>query len=178
MNELELVLLDWIQQAFRSSFGDAFFPWITHLGDAGAIWIALTIVLLVLPRTRRTGFALALALLVDLILCNLLLKPLVARVRPFDWNPDVLLLVARPMDFSFPSGHTAASFAAAGTLLFRRSKLAIPALLLAVLIAFSRLYLYLHYPTDVLGGIVVGLTAAFAGVWVQKKLEQNRKWNR
>jgi undecaprenyl-diphosphatase len=93
----------------------------------------------------------------------MILKPLVARIRPCDVNTAVQLLIARPTDYSFPSGHTAASFAATFALYFSRKKLWIPAIGLAVLISFSRLYLYVHYPTDILAGVMIGIIMGFLG---------------
>ena len=116
------------------------------------------------------------ALLVDLVICNGILKPLVHRIRPFDVKTGIELLVKRPTDYSFPSGHTAASFASVTALyLAGEKKLWIPALVLAVLIAFSRLYLYVHYPTDVLGGVVAGLAAGALGYWLMKKVSELKK---
>ena len=102
-------------------------------------------------------------LVLEIVCCNLVLKPLVARIRPCDVNTAVRLLIAWPDDFSFPSGHTGASFAAVAALYASRSKLWIPSLILAVLIAFSRLYLYVHYPSDVLAGIAIGIMAGWIG---------------
>ena len=121
----------------------------------------------------------AAALCIDLILCNGILKNLVARVRPFDVNTAVQLLVKAPRDFSFPSGHTAASFTAVMALyLTGEKKLFLPALVLAVLIAFSRLYLYVHYPTDVLGGVFVGLLCGYLGwqlvQWVTQLMDRRK----
>jgi undecaprenyl-diphosphatase len=109
------------------------------------------------------GVAMLCALVLDLFVCNIVLKPLVARIRPFDVNTAVQLLIARPTDYSFPSGHTTAAFAATSALYFSRRRLWIPALALAALIAFSRLYLYVHYPTDILAGIVVGIGVGYLG---------------
>ena len=160
---IEISILDLIQK-LRTPLGDRVMCMITKLGNGGAVWIVLALVLLLIPKTRRSGAVLAAALAVDAVLCNLLLKPLVARVRPFEVNTAVQLLVAKPQDFSFPSGHTAASFASAAALYFAgEKKLWKPVLVLAVLIAFSRLYLYVHYPTDVLGGAVLGSFAGYAG---------------
>ena len=161
MQNFELSVLDFIQQNLRSSVGDTVMVWITRLGDSGAVWILLTLVLLLLPRYRKFGFAMGFALLLDLLCCNLLLKPLLARVRPCDVNTAVQLLIAHPAGFSFPSGHTAASFSAASALFFSGSRLWIPAGFLAAAIAFSRLYLYVHYPTDILGGILLGIGAGY-----------------
>lgn len=166
---MEIQILDWIQ-TLRTPLGDAVIPLITALGNHGLIWIMLTAVLLVIPKTRRSGAVLAAALLVDLIVCNGILKPLIARTRPFGVNTAVTLLIPKPSDFSFPSGHTAASFTAATALWLNKEKaLWKPALALAVLIAFSRLYLYVHYPTDVLGGILTGIFAGWCG-WKAVKL--------
>ena len=159
----EFSVLDFIQNHLRSGIGDLVIPLITHLGDSGAIWIVLDLTLLAHPKTRKTGAALTAALTLEVLCCNLILKPFVARVRPCDINTAVQLLVPRPDDFSFPSGHTGASFAAASALYFRKSKLWLPALILAALIGFSRLYLYVHYPTDVLAGVVLGTLLGWVG---------------
>lgn len=167
---MELAILDFIQSTFRCGFLDHLMPFITYLGDGGKIWIACTILLLLIPRTRKVGLTMALALVLDLVCCNLFLKPLVARTRPFDVNTAVQLLIERPSDYSFPSGHTASSFAAAAALYFSRKKLWIPAVILAGLIAFSRLYLYVHYPTDVLAGAVIGILMG----WIASMLVHRR----
>ena len=163
INEMEIKMLDWIQ-SIRTPIMDKIMLFTTSLGNAGMIWIVLAIVLLVIPRTRKSGVILAAALCVDAVLCNGILKNLFGRSRPFEVNTSIQLLLARPADFSFPSGHTAASFAAASSLFFAgEKKLWKPVLALAVLIAFSRLYLYVHYPTDILGGIAVGAAAGYIG---------------
>lgn len=168
MMGMEIQILDWIQ-SLHGPVGDVFWPLVTRLGDAGGIWILLAVVLLLIPGTRKSGVILAAALCVDLVLCNRILKPVIARVRPFDVNTAVSLLIPRPGDFSFPSGHTAASFTAVAALYFAgEKKLWKPALVLASLIAFSRLYLYVHYPTDVLGGMALGVIAGFMGCVIVK----------
>ena len=172
---MELQILDALQ-TMHNPVLDTLMSAITRLGDAGIFWILLCMVLLILPKTRRSGVILMAALLVDLVICNGILKPLVHRIRPFDVKTGIELLVKRPTDYSFPSGHTAASFASVTALyLAGEKKLWIPALVLAVLIAFSRLYLYVHYPTDVLGGIVVGLAVGVLGYWLVKKVEELKK---
>lgn len=160
---MEFKILDYLQN-IRTSVGDAAMCFVTMLGDAGMIWILLTVILLIIPKTRKSGVVLLAALCADLILCNGILKNLFARIRPYDINTQVQLLIARPDDFSFPSGHTAASFTAVAALYFSgEKKLWKMALILACLIAFSRLYLYVHYPTDILGGILVGIAAGYIG---------------
>lgn len=137
----------------------------------GLIGILLAAVLLLRRKTRKTGEILAAALVVDVLLCNGLLKHLFHRVRPCDVNTAVSLLVSRPTDYSFPSGHTAASFAAVAALyLAGARRLWKPALVLGMLIAFSRLYLYVHYPSDILGGVLVGLFAGWVGSRIAAKL--------
>ena len=152
---MEIEILSMLQK-IRTPLLDIFMSNITKLGNAGIVWILLTIVLLLIPKTRKSGLI--------LILCNGILKPLIARIRPFDVNSAIQLIVAKPHDYSFPSGHTAASFTAVMALyLAGEKKLWKIALVLAVLIAFSRLYLYVHYPTDVLGGIITGAIAGYIG---------------
>ena len=160
MQTMELFILDWIQAHLRCGFLDAVLPIISWTANHGEIWILLALVLVLRKSSRRQGWTVALALVLDLVCCNLLLKPLIGRVRPFAVNPAVELLVSPPLDASFPSGHTAASFAAVFALRGSGSPLWKPALAVAVLIAFSRLYLYVHWPSDVLGGALLG---AFLG---------------
>ena len=172
---MELQILDALQ-TIHNPVLDTLMCAITRLGDAGIFWILLCMVLLILPKTRRSGVILMAALLVDLVICNGILKPLVHRIRPFDVRTGIELLVKRPTDFSFPSGHTAASFASVMALyLAGEKKIWISSLGLAVLIAFSRLYLYVHYPTDVLGGVVAGLAAGALGYWLVKKVSELKK---
>ena len=173
----EFSVLDFIQTHLRSSTGDIVIPLISHLGDSGMVWIVLTLVLLIYPKTRKTGATLMVSLALEVLCCNLILKPFVARIRPCDINTAVKLLAPRPDDFSFPSGHTGASFAAASALFFSRSRLRFPTLVLAVLIGFSRLYLYVHYPTDVLAGAVLGLLLGWAG-YALVRLAERRSCHR
>lgn len=158
--EWEFHVLYGIQNMLGSPWMDQIMLWLSFLGDKGAFWIILALFLLVKHSTRRLGLVMAAALILDGLLTNGLLKPLIDRTRPFA-AVGVSILVPPPTDGSFPSGHTAASFAAAMSLYFMRSRLAWPALILATLIAFSRLYLFVHYPTDIAGGIFVGTLAAY-----------------
>ena len=164
----DLPILNWIQQNMQSTFLDFIMPFITILGDAGIFWIACAVILMFIPKYRKAGFSMGLALIFGVVVCNMILKPLVGRIRPYDYNLQVLklqwqdflvhgkLLVETPHDFSFPSGHTIASFEASVALYKNDKRLGIPALILAVLIAFSRMYLYVHYPTDVIASVILG----------------------
>lgn len=170
--EWEFAILDALQ-SIRTPLGDMVMSRITALGNGGILWIVLTCILLAFPKTRRAGFILAAALCWDLVLCNGILKNLFARIRPFDVNTAMELLIRKPKDYSFPSGHTAASFAAVSALYFsgmrKLWKIALP---IALVIAFSRLYLYVHYPTDILGGAIVGVIAGYVGYQTVKMLQQ------
>ena len=169
---MEIHILDMIQN-LRTPIGDVVVPLITRLGDAGIIWIILTVLLLIIPKTRKTGVIMMAALLVDVLLCNVFIKNLVARTRPFDVNTAVQLLVAKPQDYSFPSGHTASFASVTALYLAGEKKMWKAALVLAVLIALSRLYLYVHYPTDIIGGVIFGSLSGYLGYkiveWIQKK---------
>ena len=157
----DLPILDWIAGNLGCPLLDKLMPVITALGNGGMVWIAVAVILLLSKKHRNTGISMALALLMGLVVCNLTMKPLFGRIRPFDYQLQhfgkvIPLLISPPADPSFPSGHTIASFEAAAVLLYRNKKWGIPPLLLAILIAFSRLYLYVHYPTDVLCSVVLG----------------------
>lgn len=164
-------ILLFIQEYIRNPITDPIFKFITSLGNGGFIWILCTILLLLFKKTRKIGFMCAVALLASLVLNNLILKNLIARARPYDMIQGLKILVEAPTDFSFPSGHTASSFAAA-TVLFLTvpKKYGILALVLAALMGFSRLYIGVHYPTDVLAGLISGVLIALVTVTAFKKL--------
>jgi len=168
MQAVEISILNFIS-TFHSPILDQIMIGVTILGNLGMVWILLTLVLCVSKKYRNLGKLLAFALLIDAILCIAILKPLVARIRPCDVVPGIQLLIKRPSDFSFPSGHTAFSFTAVSVLYFKRFPYWKMGLVFAVLIAFSRLYLYVHFPTDVLGGIMLGI---FSG-WIALKASEN-----
>ena len=170
----DLPILDWIQTHLQSGFLDFIMPIITIFGDAGIFWIAWAVLLLLFPKTRKTGLGMGIALLLGVVICNIILKPAVARPRPYDMQEElgvmIKLLVERQHDFSFPSGHTIASFESCTVLMLGNKKLGIPATILAILIAFSRLYLYVHYPTDVIVSVILGTLFAFIGDAVAKRI--------
>ena len=171
----DLPILDWIAANLWCPFLDAVMPVITLLGDAGIFWIALAAIFLFIPKHRKMGLSMGLALMMGLVVCNMILKPWVGRIRPYDYQWEVFqktipLLIERQHDFSFPSGHTIASFEAAVAILIRNKKLGVPAMILAVLIAFSRMYLYVHYPTDVIASVILGTGLAFLGTYLVDKL--------
>ena len=171
----ELNILDFIQNHFRCGFSDVFFSTITKLADSGIFWILLAVVFLFFKKTRKTGLMMGVALLMGLIVGNLTLKPLIGRIRPYDLNPEVVLLIDKLHDFSFPSGHTLSSFEGATVLMLRDKRFGIPALILASIIALSRMYLYVHYPTDVLAGIILGVTFGCLAVMIVNVIDNKRK---
>ncbi len=167
--EFEYIILDFIRETFSNAFMDAVMKFITFFGNGGWFWIALGLTLAVFPKTRKIGITVCLALLINLIICNITLKPLIARTRPYDLRDGIALIIDSPHDFSFPSGHTSASFAAAcAVFAYNKKWLGTLAVVFATFIAFSRLYLYVHFPTDILGGIVVGILSAAASFFVVK----------
>ena len=156
---MDFQILDFIQTHMRTPFLDSFFTRITHLGDAGTVWILIAVILLFTKKYRKAGLGMLIVMLIANIIGDQIIKPLIGRARPFTYR-DIKLLIPPPGRSSFPSGHSASSFGAAVFLYLYDKKLGIPAFVLAALIAFSRLYLYVHYPTDVLGGILLGTVCA------------------
>ena len=178
MNDFEIGILNFIHDTIACPFLDRVMPIITLFGDKGIFWIAAALLLIIIKKTRKTGVMMGTALLLGLIIGNLILKNAVARTRPYDVNTAMQaeLLVKTLSDFSFPSGHTLASFEAATVLMIRDKRFGIPALILAILIALSRLYLYVHYPTDVLAGallgVFIGIFACFLVDKIYKRFER------
>lgn len=170
---VEFTILDALQK-LRCPVLDALAVFFDVAGAHGELWLAFTAVLLVFRRTRKAGLAMLLALGFYMIAGHFVLKPLFARPRPCDIRPEMLTLVARPSGWSFPSGHTASGFAAAFALWFQNRKLGVLALVLAAFIGFTRLYLYVHFPTDILGGIALGLAAGALGSLLADKV--SNKW--
>ena len=150
-------------QSLRTPLFDHIVLFITSL--ANYVWYILIIWLLLNKPTRKLGVILAVAMILQYLINGGILKHLFARVRPCNVDTTVDLLIKRPKGFSFPSGHSAAAFCAVGVLYGAKiKKLFWPVLVLAYLIAFSRLYLYVHFPTDVLAGALCGFLIGY-GVW-------------
>ena len=179
MNQFEISILLWIQENLRGAL-DGFWVFITHLGDGGYLWIAIGIALLFFKKTRPVGISVLLALLINLFITNIGLKNIIARPRPFNVNPELITLIKHPSSFSFPSGHTSGSLTAAMVLYhLMPKKIGVPAVVLATMIAFSRMYVGVHYPTDVLGGIAVAMVASTVAIvivrFAKEKLWQKQK---
>lgn len=169
IQNMDFAVLDAIQ-SIRSGVLDAIMEFITHLGDGGFIWIALALLMLFVKKYRPCGAAAAMGLLMGLVIGNGILKNLIARERPCWINEAVQLLIESPHDFSFPSGHTLSGFVVAIVIFRHDKRFGVPALVLAALIAFSRLYLYVHFPTDVIAAIVLAIILAIASDVIVTKL--------
>ena len=178
----DLPILDWIQANLQSGFMDFIMPIITVFGDAGIFWMIWAAILLFFPKTRKIGLGMGIAMALGLLICNGILKPLVGRMRPYDFQIKELgkewtdfleagkLLIGDQSDKSFPSGHTIASFEACSVLMLGDKRMGIPATILAILIAFSRLYLYVHYPTDVIFSVFAGILFGIIGYTVAQRI--------
>ena len=162
IQSFDFSVLDWIQDNLRCGVLDFLVPKITALGNAGIIWIALALTCLAVKKWRKCGITMAAALITGLLVGNVCLKLLAARDRPCWITEPELMLIAVPKDYSFPSCHTLSSFAASVSLLCYTRRAGIPAVILASLIALTRLYLYVHFPSDVLAGCVLGTGIAIA----------------
>ncbi len=173
--QLDGGVLLFLQEHLRCAPLSLFLIPLTIFGGCGTMWIILSVLLLFRPDTRKAGWMALLSLLLCYIFNDLILKELVQRSRPFWVIPELTTLVAEPTSYSFPSGHACSSFAAAHTywmgLKERRFRwLRWVTMALAALMAFSRLYVGVHYPTDVLAGCLVG----FVGSGVIWKLLNRR----
>ena len=154
--EWEFVMLQTIQ-SMRTSWLDQLMVFVTSLGDAGLLWIVLGVVFVCRKRTRAMGAAVLISLLLGHLVGNGIMKPLIARPRPCHVIPTVELLIQAPTSYSFPSGHTMSSFEGAVSIFLFNRRWGAAALVAAVLIAFSRMYLFVHFPTDVLVGFLFGV---------------------
>ena len=197
-------------QSIRTPFLDTIMPLITFLGSGGIVWAVTALIMLCFKKSRKTGIVIIVSLLLGLFLSTMGLKNVIARERPYNTEGALLtienLLIGAPSGrFSFPSGHAISSFSAATVILLYSKKLGIPAIILAAfvlykrsgrsgalalltaaLMGFSRLYLYVHFPSDVICGALFGILLAFLSnflinkIWEkinERKLSNNSKQN-
>ena len=174
---LDSKALLWVQEHARAAFATPAVRVLTRLGDAGAFWVALALILLVPGRTRRVGLMCVISQVIGFAVTNLVVKNWVARVRPYEMIEGLERVIEAQMDFSFPSGHATNSFACAWVI-FRaaKRKVGVPALALAILIALSRVYVGVHYPTDILVGALVGVLSATLAMRIVPALERRFPW--
>ncbi len=178
---MDQAILDSIQAQLRSPFLDVFMTFVTHLGDFALIWFVIALILIAQPRYRLYGVAVIVAVIATALIGMFVLKPLFGRVRPFIAHDFMGLLIPPPSGTSFPSNHSMVSFAAAAAIccLPKGSRavtaVKVGAVVCAMLIAFSRIYLYVHYPTDIIGGAIIGIALGIASVWAVKRLWPPKK---
>ncbi len=175
---MDLEILKGIHATFHSqTWLNFIMVGITWLGEFGAAAILLAVILFIFKKTRWSGVAVAVALIIDFLIVNVILKYSVNRPRPWiEWNEIIDFYKSvgarQPYDSSFPSGHAASCFAAAVVCLFRFKWKGISVLVVALLVAVSRIYLCLHYPSDVLGGVLIGSACGVIGHFAVKAIER------
>lgn len=181
ITNIDFAVLDFIQKLHNKVL-DFIMQAVTLSGDNGYIWIALCIVLLCIPKTRKIGVFTAVTLITEVILNDGIIKGIIARERPFIQNSAIDTIIRQPSGYSFPSGHSASSFAAAAAVYMHNKKLGIPAFIMAALIAFSRLYFYVHFPSDViigsLFGVLIGIGVNKLLNYILKRLEERSSANK
>lgn len=168
LQNFDTAILDFINNNLHTPIMDKLMVTITSLGNGGLIWIIISLVLMITPKYRKVGIMAICALILTTIIGEGLLKNLVKRQRPFTFLSDIELLISAPTSYSFPSGHTGSSFAVAGILGSQIKKSRFYVFTLAILIAFSRMYLYVHYPQDIIAGIILGLCSAQIVLYIFK----------
>lgn len=175
LQQMDMDVLMWLQENLRQEGLDQVFSFFTRLGNNGELWIALLVVLFIIPPFRRMALTAVASLISSALLVEFVIKPLVARVRPYVTVEGLFSLVGPERSYSFPSGHSATAFAVAYVLArMLPVKYGAPILLLAALMAFSRLYVGVHYPTDVLAGVLVGVLVGETCYQIQKALNRSQ----
>ncbi|MDO4595135.1 MAG: phosphatase PAP2 family protein [Tissierellia bacterium] len=170
ITKIDINILNWIAENLRHPLLDKLMLDVTSLGDMGIFWICLLIVFFTTKEYKQMAKVMFISMIISVIVCNLMLKPIVHRTRPFNINTAIELIAAKPLDYSFPSGHTMFSFTSVTVILMMaKSKLLkYFTLAIAILIALSRMYLYFHYPTDVLAGFILGSLISYFTVKYMK----------
>lgn len=169
LESIDIHILFFIQNHFKNSFLDKFMPLVTKLGNGAILWIIIACILICIKKYKRIGIMIFISIFLCGLAGNIILKPLVKRIRPFDLLHFTQLLISAPKDFSFPSGHTMASFASATVIISQNEKWRICTFILAFLISFSRLYLFVHFPSDVITGAVIGCILGIISVKIYNK---------
>lgn len=167
IQNVDWTILHWIRDTLQCGVMDFLMPQITALGNGGAVWIVAATAMTVSKKYRKYGIAMFAALAAGVLVGNVYLKHLIARYRPC-WIESVPLLIGNPMDYSFPSGHTLSSVIGAFMLTAANRKFGLLAIPLAALIGFSRLYLFVHFPSDVLASVAIGIVIGIATVTIEK----------
>ena len=173
-HNLDIEILNFINNNLHSPIMDKVMIFFTNLGNSGLIWLIISLILIAIPKYRKVGIMALCALILTTILGEGVLKHILRRTRPFTTIQDFQLLITAPSSYSFPSGHTGSSFAVAGVLGSKLKKSRFYVYALAILIAFSRLYLYVHYPSDILAGIILGSVSAYIVLYIFNNINTNK----
>lgn len=173
---VDMKMLQWIAGFAKNDFFDCLMPLVTRMGNKGMIWIAIALLLMATKKYRRHGVVLAMALIIGVILGDGFLKKVFQRPRPFTEFEGMKLLIEAPGTYSFPSGHTTASFGAFWALhkKFNDKRVTAGVFFIAALVSFSRMYLFVHYPGDIAAGAVLGIFSATAALKAEKIFESKR----
>ena len=169
-------ILSVIRKYLKNRYLDILMPIVTSMGNLGIIWIAMAIALLLDKPYKTIGAIIILTLIISTIVGEGIVKHMVKRVRPCNEKNNINLLISKPISYSFPSGHTSSSFAVAGVLSMYFGEYKIIFMTIAFLIALSRLYLYVHYPTDVIGGIIIGMLCSKLVFIILKEISIQNIW--
>lgn len=174
---MDVVVLDWIHENLTCAFLDKTMPIVSFFGNKGWLFILIAVIMLCVPKTRKWGASLATAIIFGFVFGNMLIKNAVARTRPYDMVEGITLLVDKLSDYSFPSGHTLIAFEFFGVLCMLPIKKIYKVLagVFAFLMAFSRLYLYVHFPSDVIAGMVLGFLFGIMGVRIINMIAEEQK---
>lgn len=172
---IDTAVLDFIQQYIKCDFLDVIMAFFSYIGDKGVIWLIAAFIFIFLQKTRSMGIMMICAMGLGFLVGEIGLKNIVCRPRPFIVNPDIILNILPPSGYSCPSGHSCSSLAAATVILSKDKRIGIPAMCLAVLIVFSRLYNYVHYPSDVLLGMALGVLSALFIILLFRKTGLDNK---
>lgn len=175
ITQFDFSVLNFIRDNLKCDFLDWLMVFLSRIGEGGIVWFAIAIPMLFNKKSRTCGVVMILSMGVTLLFGEFFLKNLVGRVRPCNVNTDIEMLVKRPSSFSFPSGHTSSSFASATTIFQWNKKVGIIALVLAFAIAFSRLYNYVHFPTDIIAGALFGIFTSMLVYYIFRKYQFDNK---
>lgn len=175
ITNIDFNILYWIQDNLRADWFDSVCAFLSWAFQLGIPWLLLGGILFCFKKTRAAGAMLSAAVVLTFFFNELAIKNAVDRVRPCNIDMSIPLAIKRPDSFSFPSGHTSSAFAAVGVLVLRHKKAGIPLLLFAALMGFSRMYLFVHFPTDVIAGAAFGMIMAWVTVHLFKECKYDEK---
>ncbi|MEG0176844.1 phosphatase PAP2 family protein [Anaerorhabdus sp.] len=169
ITKIDLLIMEWIQANLQSEWMTLIMKIITRIGDVMLLWAIILVVYFLFKKNNKRAKLVALSLLLSVVVSELILKNIVRRPRPFIENAHLQSLIHKPNNYSFPSSHSATSFSVATSLTKINKWVTLGSYTLATLIAFSRVYLNVHHPSDVIVGAVVGILASkIAGYLIQR----------